>query len=133
MFPQTHLTFTAILCIFAVIVTFCSASQFCEVKSVEQHDFCIAVNTFHNESSGAEDFYVTMSAKFPDGNGWLAIGSGYIMHRSLMFAMYPGAKHGSMNLLSKWVTLQKLTYHFRCCSWAEIYLVSYSESSIFAA
>ncbi|KAI4598433.1 hypothetical protein KJ359_002843 [Pestalotiopsis sp. 9143b] len=37
-----------------------------------------------------------MSAKFPRGDGWVAFGSGYIMHRSLMFVMYPGVKHGSV-------------------------------------
>jgi hypothetical protein len=87
-----------ILTVLASISPVLATSRFCEVNPTESHDFCIALNTFHNESSGADDFYITMSAKFPAGYGWLAFGSGYIMHRSLMFAMYPGQAHGSMRL-----------------------------------
>lgn len=94
MYAQAFVLYPLLTLLFA-IVPVRSSSQFCEVNPVESHDFCIGLNTFHNESSGAEDFYITMSAKFPQGYGWLAVGSGYIMHRSLMFAMYPGTKHGS--------------------------------------
>ncbi|KAK6221085.1 hypothetical protein LQW54_001658 [Pestalotiopsis sp. IQ-011] len=37
-----------------------------------------------------------MSTKFPRGDGWVAFGLGYIMHRSLMFVMFPGVQHGSV-------------------------------------
>lgn len=75
-----------------------SALQFCEDKPSERSDFCIAINTFHNQSTTVDDWYVSISARFQKGKyGWLALGAGnYIMHRTLMFVMYPGTKEGSM-------------------------------------
>lgn len=86
----------SLIALLAVLKPTNAASQFCEVNEIEQRDVCVAINTFHNASSGANDFYMTMSAKFPRGFGWVAIGSGYIMHRSLMFIMYPGKEPGSV-------------------------------------
>ncbi|MCJ1231177.1 hypothetical protein MMC12_007854 [Toensbergia leucococca] len=75
--------------------------QFCEKNPAEQINFCIALNAFHNDTSGGDDFYFTMSTRFPNGRGWLAVGSGSFMDRSLMFVMYPDLSPGVVTISAR--------------------------------
>ena len=86
--------------VFAIIFSFTclwgsvTSLQWCDEDPAERVDFCLALNIYHNETTLADDFYMRASVKFREGKvGWMAIGAGsYIMHRSLMFVMYPGTE-----------------------------------------
>jgi hypothetical protein len=76
-----------------------SAVQYCHNNPSEPNQFCVALSIFHNETTQSDDYYFSLATRFVDNKGWLAIGSGFEMHRALMFVMYPGVQEdGSIPL-----------------------------------
>ncbi|KAF2100260.1 CBD9-like protein [Rhizodiscina lignyota] len=65
------------------------AAQYCNPTDREDTDVCIALSSFYNETASSNDLNVHMSARFKNNEGWAALGTGVIMHDSLMFVMYP--------------------------------------------
>jgi hypothetical protein len=76
-----------------------SLLQYCAVDEDHKTDQCIALSSYYNESSSANDFYLLVSAKFEDGKGYAAFGTGETMDGSLMFVIFPGESEGSISLL----------------------------------
>ncbi|KAE9362868.1 iron reductase domain protein [Stipitochalara longipes BDJ] len=68
------------------------STQFCttSTKKDVNTDLCFAFASSHNETTGAKDLSLHLSALFPaPGTGWAGVGVGSAMSGSLMFVMYP--------------------------------------------
>lgn len=55
---------------------------------------CIAVSSFKNATTNANDLLLSMSVHFHQRRGWAAFGIGEAMSGALMFVMYPGVNEG---------------------------------------
>ena len=88
-----HLSNWVTMTVLVGIVSSVTAAQlqFCRVNKSLRTDQCLAVSTFHNETSNSNDFYLLVSAKFENRIGYAAFGTGSTMDGSLMFVIYPGA------------------------------------------
>ena len=75
-------------------LVYTSAVQFCRVDSQQGTDQCLALSSYNNESSNANDFYLLLSAKFEQRAGFAAFGTGPTMDGALMFVFYPGKNDG---------------------------------------
>lgn len=73
--------------------------QYCRVDESLRTDQCLAISTFHNSTTNANDFYLLVSAKFENRKGYAAFGTGSTMDGSLMFVLYPGAQDKGNTLL----------------------------------
>ena len=69
---------------------FASSLQYCHVDKSLKTDQCLAISTYHNTTSNANDFYLLISAKFEDRKGFAAFGTGTTMDGALIFVIYPG-------------------------------------------
>jgi len=90
-----HLAKISIMSGFATTIL-ASPLQYCRVYEPQGADQCLAISTYHNETSNASDFYLLISAKFVDRGGFAAFGTGTTMDGSLMFVIYPGESKGGM-------------------------------------
>ncbi|KAF2018582.1 iron reductase domain protein [Aaosphaeria arxii CBS 175.79] len=99
----------ASLTVLAIIISSVTAGQlqFCRVDESLRTDQCLAVSTYHNETSNSEDFYLLVSAKFENRIGYAAFGTGATMDGSLMFVLYPGA--GEKDVV---MSLRTTNYHY---------------------
>jgi hypothetical protein len=79
-----------------------SPLQYCRVYEPQGTDQCLAISTYHNETSIANDFYLLISAKFVDRRGFAAFGTGTTMDGSLMFVIYPGENEGGKAIFSEY-------------------------------
>ena len=82
--------------VFPVLCDDSGLAQFCTVHSVDGVDNCITLATWHNDTSGASDFYISLSGEFHGDRGWAGFGTGEGMAESMMFVFYPGAKDGGI-------------------------------------
>ncbi|KAH3949923.1 hypothetical protein HBH53_081140 [Parastagonospora nodorum] len=84
--------------------------QYCRVDDSLRTDQCLAISTFHNSTTNANDFYLLVSAKFEDRKGYAAFGTGSTMDGSLMFVLYPGAQDKDVTLSIR--TTKFISYHY---------------------
>ncbi|KAH8807290.1 hypothetical protein F5884DRAFT_899707 [Xylogone sp. PMI_703] len=83
-----------------------SPLQYCQFNELQHTDQCLAISTFYNETSKANDFYILLSAKFDYRKGYAAFGTGKTMDGSLIFVIYPGEKDGDVT-----ASVRTTTYH----------------------
>lgn len=73
-----------------------SPTEYCRVDKTLRTDQCISLSSYYNSTTDASDFYILLSAKFKDRNGFSAFGTGRTMDEALMFVIYPGSNEGGM-------------------------------------
>lgn len=76
-----------------------ASSQYCQQDALTHVHFCVAADTWYNQSSSSTDLLVTFGSQTVDGQGgWTATGLGSGMLGSLIFALYSDKKKGIVYL-----------------------------------
>jgi len=81
-----------------IISVVSSPLQYCQVDKLQRTDQCLALSSYYNDSSNANDFYMLISARFEDRRGFAAFGTGKTMDGALMFVVYPGESEGGKKI-----------------------------------
>lgn len=68
---------------------------------VKEANLRVDLSLFHNSSTNAVDFHISMASEFGPRGGWVALGTGHAMKGALMFIMYSLDGKGTSTNLDK--------------------------------